>query len=193
MVAYQKGTLISWNDDRGFGFIDPGNGAKTVFLHISALKKEGRRPQEGDTIVYQLTMDNTDRVQASHAYIAGVHNQRGQRHLSSGTHAGNVQARRIFARRSKTSKRRWGIVVVLIALFMLWQRRHYFSQSATTIPVEPAMSVSSQTQPYRCEGKIHCSAMTSCEEALYYLRNCPGVEIDGDGDGIPCESQWCGQ
>ncbi|MGB3237800.1 MAG: excalibur calcium-binding domain-containing protein [Geitlerinemataceae cyanobacterium] len=49
----------------------------------------------------------------------------------------------------------------------------------------------SQQQEYQCEGKIYCSQMTSCEEAKFYLKNCPGVKIDGDGDGIPCESQWC--
>jgi excalibur calcium-binding domain-containing protein len=25
----------------------------------------------------------------------------------------------------------------------------------------------------------------------FYLDHCPGVQIDGDNDGIPCESQWC--
>lgn len=49
----------------------------------------------------------------------------------------------------------------------------------------------SQQPEYKCEGKIYCSQMTSCEEAKFYLKNCPGVKIDGDGDGIPCESQWC--
>jgi hypothetical protein len=34
--------------------------------------------------------------------------------------------------------------------------------------------------------------MTSCDEAGYFLRNCPNVEMDGDGDGVPCEKQWCG-
>jgi len=33
--------------------------------------------------------------------------------------------------------------------------------------------------------------MTSCEEATFYLTNCSDVKIDGDGDGIPCEEQWC--
>ncbi|GAK56462.1 cold-shock protein, DNA-binding [Candidatus Vecturithrix granuli] len=60
MLAYQKGTLISWNDDRGFGFIEPENKAQKVFIHISALKKGGRRPQEGDVIHYQLDMDRGD-------------------------------------------------------------------------------------------------------------------------------------
>ncbi|MFT5700264.1 MAG: hypothetical protein ACI8ZB_003136 [Desulforhopalus sp.] len=45
---------------------------------------------------------------------------------------------------------------------------------------------------FRCSGKIHCSQMTSCEEAKFYLRNCPGTKLDGDRDGKPCEEQWCG-
>ncbi|MDD2882637.1 MAG: excalibur calcium-binding domain-containing protein [Rhodoferax sp.] len=33
--------------------------------------------------------------------------------------------------------------------------------------------------------------MTSCPEAKFFLSHCPGVKIDGDGDGIPCENQLC--
>jgi hypothetical protein len=36
-----------------------------------------------------------------------------------------------------------------------------------------------------------CSQMTSCAEATYFIRHCPGTQMDGDGDGVPCESQWC--
>jgi hypothetical protein len=35
--------------------------------------------------------------------------------------------------------------------------------------------------------------MTSCAEAMYFLKNCPDVKMDGEGDGVPCEKQWCGQ
>lgn len=46
---------------------------------------------------------------------------------------------------------------------------------------------------YRCDGRTYCSQMTSCEEATYFLRNCPGTRMDGgDRDGVPCEEQWCG-
>ncbi len=45
---------------------------------------------------------------------------------------------------------------------------------------------------FRCSGKIYCSEMSSCAEAIFYLRNCPGTKMDGDHDGIPCEKQWCG-
>ena len=44
---------------------------------------------------------------------------------------------------------------------------------------------------YRCDGRTHCSQMRSCDEAKYFLARCPGVRMDGDHDGIPCEDQWC--
>jgi hypothetical protein len=46
-------------------------------------------------------------------------------------------------------------------------------------------------QPYRCDGRTRCTQMTSCAEAKYFLSHCPGVKMDGDGDGVPCEEQWC--
>jgi len=44
---------------------------------------------------------------------------------------------------------------------------------------------------FRCDGRTHCSQMTSCQEATFFLKNCPGTKMDGDGDGVPCEKQWC--
>lgn len=44
---------------------------------------------------------------------------------------------------------------------------------------------------FRCDGRERCPQMNSCEEARYFLANCPGVKMDGDRDGIPCEDQWC--
>jgi hypothetical protein len=46
---------------------------------------------------------------------------------------------------------------------------------------------------YSCDGRTHCSQMTSCEEATYFIEHCPGTQMDGDDDGVPCESQWCGK
>lgn len=45
---------------------------------------------------------------------------------------------------------------------------------------------------FRCDGRKYCSQMSSCAEAKYFLAHCPGVKMDGDGNGIPCEQQWCG-
>jgi hypothetical protein len=46
---------------------------------------------------------------------------------------------------------------------------------------------------FTCDGRIYCSQMTSCDEAIYFLENCPGVKMDGGRhDGVPCERQHCG-
>ncbi|HEX6637238.1 MAG TPA: excalibur calcium-binding domain-containing protein [Steroidobacteraceae bacterium] len=44
---------------------------------------------------------------------------------------------------------------------------------------------------YRCDGREYCSQMTSCKEALWFIAHCPDMKMDGDHDGIPCETQWC--
>ncbi|WP_220183725.1 excalibur calcium-binding domain-containing protein [Marinobacterium marinum] len=45
----------------------------------------------------------------------------------------------------------------------------------------------SQTS-FRCDGRQHCSQMTSRAEAEFFIRNCPNTKMDGDRDGIPCEN-----
>lgn len=45
-----------------------------------------------------------------------------------------------------------------------------------------------ESQDFTCEGKRKCSEMTSCEEAMFYLNECGVASLDGDKDGIPCES-----
>ena len=48
-------------------------------------------------------------------------------------------------------------------------------------------------QGFRCDGRTRCRQMRSCAEAMYFLKHCPGVHLDGDGNGVPCEQQWCGR
>jgi hypothetical protein len=44
---------------------------------------------------------------------------------------------------------------------------------------------------FSCDGRTRCTEMRSCDEAEFFLKRCPGVKMDGDGDGIPCEDQHC--
>ncbi|RWN25290.1 MAG: hypothetical protein EOR95_29050 [Mesorhizobium sp.] len=40
-----------------------------------------------------------------------------------------------------------------------------------------------------CQPRLTCSRISSCDEARWYLENCPwGGKLDRDSDGIPCES-----
>lgn len=44
---------------------------------------------------------------------------------------------------------------------------------------------------YQCDGRTRCTQMHSCAEARFFLAHCPGVKMDGNHDGVPCEQQWC--
>ncbi len=49
------GTVKFFNMDRGYGFIDPEDGSKDAFVHISALERAGISSlSEGQKIEYEL-------------------------------------------------------------------------------------------------------------------------------------------
>lgn len=72
-----RGKLISWNDERGFGFIEPDHAddENRVFIHITALRGTARRPVSGDIITYELTEDENGKPRAIRASIEGVSRQ----------------------------------------------------------------------------------------------------------------------
>lgn len=41
---------------------------------------------------------------------------------------------------------------------------------------------------FQCGSKRYCRQMTSCEEAVFYLKKCGLTRLDVDRDGLPCES-----
>lgn len=51
-----KGKLKSWNDDRGFGFIDPIQGGREVFVHIKAFGPRSGRPQVNDLVWFEIEL-----------------------------------------------------------------------------------------------------------------------------------------
>jgi Excalibur calcium-binding domain len=65
-------------------------------------------------------------------------------------------------------------------------------ESSVTAQLLEQEALSDNRSSFRCDGRVYCSQMTSCEEAEFFLDNCPGVKMDCGGDGVPCERQWCG-
>lgn len=163
------GTLRSWNDERGFGFIAPASGGRELFVHISAFPRDGSRPTVGETLTYELGRGKDGKP-------AAVRVQR--RALRDPSR--NPRSRPAVARHSRSLRATIvGILLVVVLGAFAYSKYQEYSKQADV-----------QVQ-FRCDGRIDCSQMTSCSEAKYFLKNCPGVRMDGDNDGVPCERQWC--
>lgn len=93
------------------------------------------------------------------------------------------------------------VMVLLILAIVAWQgyARYQSDRSADSAgagvsPPDRRWALTadaSHADRFTCDGRTYCSQMTSCAEATYFLRNCPGVKMDGNNDGVPCEKQWC--
>ena len=52
------GTVKWFNEQKGYGFIQPDTGGKDVFVHVSAVQRSGLRGLvEGQKITYELQAD----------------------------------------------------------------------------------------------------------------------------------------
>jgi len=66
-----RGKLINWNDDKGFGFIEPADGSERLFVHISAVRGDAR-PTAGSMVYYLAGKDERGRPRAEHMRGEGL-------------------------------------------------------------------------------------------------------------------------
>lgn len=181
------GLLTKWNDDRGFGFITPTVGGQEIFIHISAFPKDGRRPMVGELLSFEIEID--------------VKGKKRAKLVSRPARAG------AYRNYQDSSSRPLGIrgtlkvvvsLVVLVAVGALGYGEFSRTRSVRAVASDPQpkrvqtpFTTSAPAASFRCDGRRFCSQMTSCAEATYFLQNCPGTQMDGNGDGVPCEQQWC--
>jgi CspA family cold shock protein len=52
------GTVKWFNEQKGYGFIQPENGSKDIFVHISAVERAGLRTlKEGQKVSFEIVTD----------------------------------------------------------------------------------------------------------------------------------------
>lgn len=211
-----QGTLVKWNEDRGFGFIKTRDSGIEIFVHISAFPRSGRRPQIGDPLAFEVVPAADGRKQAQ-AVTFDVPLGRADFTLAP-VDKPPVASATGPARTSRPPRERHRghepdrespgllfkllVSALLIGAIVFGYRK--FTELRTVAvdtlhgnsaapPVVPASSAAgAASSGYRCDGREHCSQMTSCAEATWFIRHCPNTKMDGDHDGIPCEQGICG-
>lgn len=216
-----QGSLIKWNAERGFGFIKTRDSGIEVFSHISEFPRTGRAPQIGDTLHFDIATAQDGRKQAkavtfdtpltaaestpariARAPAARTSPPREPHRPRQDPHR-DTQLER--PRRERPRRESSGLLSKVIAGMLLlgcaalgYQKFAAFQTPTVDMSQTPGVeaTIAQTAAPaaatrYVCDGRQLCSQMRSCEEATWFLQHCPDTKMDGEGDGIPCEQQWC--
>lgn len=178
------GNLTKWNDDRGYGFILPANGTEEVFVHVSAFPRDGKRPLLGELVAFDITADKDGRKRALRVTRPGSRQRPPRR---------EAPRRPQHASRRGARLRDAAVAIVLFgAVATIAYTRWHARTIADAAPPAPALLAAPADEPaFACGGRTMCSQMHSCAEATWVLQHCPDTKMDGNGDGVPCERQWC--
>jgi len=66
----QTGSVVTYFEDKGFGFLRPEGGGRDVFFHISRLAEGAATDlKPGARVLYELGMDRTGKMAASRVRI----------------------------------------------------------------------------------------------------------------------------
>lgn len=59
-----NGTLKTWNDERGFGFLEPAHGGQEIFVHIKDFPSGKGRPAVGQVVTFEVQTDPNGKKKA---------------------------------------------------------------------------------------------------------------------------------
>ncbi len=95
------------------------------------------------------------------------------------------------------------IVLLILAIATYWAYGQYERQQEAKrvaeaaglvkkkAPAGPKKADETSVTFLTCDGRNTCAQMTSCEEAKFYVKSCPGMSSEGTRGGVSCEKQWC--
>lgn len=196
------GTLTRWNERRRFGTILIDNSETEIFAALSAFEEDDYTPIEGQRVSFEITTGRRGRTEASHI-----------RWASSIDHDDDDDENFDTSAAPKTRFGRPSVIPLAVLLmiaaiatagwfgYQYWQKRQAEARQKLLVDEVSAQiqaerkawkdALNNRNVPtsaqFSCDGRQHCSQMTSQEEARFFLRYCPNTKMDGDNDGIPCE------
>jgi cold shock CspA family protein len=178
-----NGKLTKWNAERGFGFVAADHGDQELFVHVSAFPRDGRPPAIGEPLTFEMELDKEGRKRAVRVRRAGSPLSKEEQFQDQ---VGGASGR---ARKRASSG---SLVPAVVVLLLLATGVGWLGYTRYNARVEAMRAMPQYNAPaFLCDGRKYCNQMKSCSEAKLYLKNCPGMEMDGDNDGIPCEQQLC--
>jgi CspA family cold shock protein len=69
--AEQTGSIVTYFEEKGFGFLRPDSGGRDVFFHISrVVDSDATALRPGAKVIFELGMDRTGKMAASSVKIA---------------------------------------------------------------------------------------------------------------------------
>lgn len=229
-----EGKIKTYNEERGFGFIEIAGESKDLFFHIKDFPNKNVPPKVGESLKF-LKVQDAGKFKADHIVRLDISYQKTPSKIVS--QHNDLQIERAVPYRqpknSVLSKLITGIgliIIVILAVLVYGKYQNYKIQKqqqlehlmqeqkrlvseqraalgnlpeqglseqgrknlevSTNTPIRSTASSTSVSSPYQCDGRTHCSQMRSYDEAVFFLRNCPGTQMDGNHDGVPCERQF---
>jgi hypothetical protein len=92
------------------------------------------------------------------------------------------------------------LVLLAAAAWFIWgkyeqraraEREAEIARQPAARKAAPAKAADSGVSFFTCDGRTACKQMTSCEEARYFIKTCPGFNSGVFGEEASCEKQWC--
>jgi len=239
---FQEGKIKTYNEDRGFGFIQIEGQSKDLFFHVKDFPNKNIPPKMGEKLKFLIVEDN-GKFKANHIIRLDIKQevpvtQNNDLHGDTETRASLRYEKKKSSTTSKIITISGLVIMVILAVLvynkyqsyqvqkqqkleglMVEQQRIVAEQRAAQgdLPMQglseqgrknlenrgaelrsqsnPVNSKTSETtspsvSQFKCDGRTRCPQMNSYEEAVFFIRNCSGTKMDGDGDGIPCEDQF---
>lgn len=162
-----EGTLQSWNDERGFGFIAADQGGEPVFVHIKAFGPGAPRPAVQQRISFEVELGPQGKKRARQAQLI-----RPARSTAKAPRSTDSAKRQYNS--PPTGSARWGtaslfalpafllLAVAIAALWRppLWLLWWYLGLSAVTFVVYAADKSAAQSGQWRTkESTLHLLAL----------------------------------